>query len=292
MGEVLNGSGQARLERSCGPSPRDWLRLAPSQPGIDRIEAYFAGHAYDPHRHDTYAIGYTLDGAQAFDYRGAPTVSVSGNAIVLHPDVTHDGRAATQTGFRYRMIYVEPRLIRDALGPRARSLPFVRDAVSADPRLMAALRPALDHLDRCWEALERDHVILGIADALLARDPGARGRTEPSTCTVAVERAREFLAQHFRRAVASQELEAITGLDRYALARQFRARLGTSPYRYLTMRRLDHARAAMRAGRTLAEAALASGFADQSHMTRQFKQAYGLPPGRWRAIRVADGRRR
>ncbi len=261
--------------------------MAPSQPGIERIEAYFAGHAYDPHRHDTYAIGYTMAGAQAFDYRGAATVSVSGNAIVLHPDVTHDGRAGAETGFHYRMIYVEPRLIRDAHGRRARSLPFVHDAVSADPRLMAALRPALDHLDRRWEPLETDQIMLGIADALLARDPGARRRGESAACAVAVERAREFLGQHFRRAVASHELEAITGLDRYALARQFRARLGTSPYRYLTMRRLDHARAALRAGRTLAEAALASGFADQSHMTRQFKQAYGLSPGRWRAIHAA-----
>jgi hypothetical protein len=38
--------------------------------GIERLEAYFAGHGYDPHRHDTYAIGVTLSGVQLFDYRG------------------------------------------------------------------------------------------------------------------------------------------------------------------------------------------------------------------------------
>ena len=46
---------------------------------------------------------------------------------------------------------------------------------------------------------------------------------------------------------ASQTLERITGLNRYALARQFRACFGTSPYRYLTMRRLDRARATAQA---------------------------------------------
>ena len=287
MGTVLNQGSQASLERSCGPSPRDWMKLAPAQAGIERIEAYFAGHAYDPHRHDTYAVGYTLDGVQSFDYRGARAVSTTGNVIALHPDETHDGRAGADAGFHYRMIYIEPRLVRDALGARARSLPFVRKAVSADPRLMAALRAALGDLDRPFEALETDQVMLGIADALLARDPSAQGRLGSATCAIAVERARQFLEANFTRAVASPELEAVAGLDRYALARHFRAQLGTSPYRYLTMRRLDHARAALRAGRTLAEAALGAGFADQSHMTRQFKQAYGLPPGRWRAIRVA-----
>ena len=41
--------------------------------------------------------------------------------------------------------------------------------------------------------------------------------------------AREFLAAEAHRTVASEELEKITGLDRFALARHFRAATGTSP---------------------------------------------------------------
>jgi AraC-like DNA-binding protein len=37
----------------------------------------------------------------------------------------------------------------------------------------------------------------------------------------------------------------------------------------------------MQSGASLADAAAASGFADQAHMTRQFKKAYGISPGRW-----------
>lgn len=287
MGTVLNESERPRLERSCGPSPGDWIRLAPSRPGLERIEAFFAGHAYDPHRHATYAIGCTLGGVQSFDYRGARADSLPGNVLVLHPDEVHDGRAGAETGFHYRMLYVEPRLVRDALGSRARSLPFVRAAVLADDRLMAALRSAFDELDRRPEPLECDQSVLAIAEALLALDPSARGRSLSTTCAIAVERTRQFLEENVERVVASEELEALTGLDRYALARHFRARLGTSPYRYLTMRRLDRARRWIREGQSLADAAAASGFADQSHMTRQFKSAYGLSPGRWRALNLA-----
>jgi AraC-like DNA-binding protein len=85
---------------------------------------------------------------------------------------------------------------------------------------------------------------------------------------------------------ASQDGEAREerGLSRYDLARQFRACLGTSPYRYLILRRLDRARTLIRQRVPLTEAAAAAGFADQSHMTRHFKQAYGLPPGRWASM--------
>src|SRR5215472_3308572 len=93
MKATVDHSRRPRLARSCGPSPADWIRLAPAQPGLERIEAFFAGHAYDPHRHDTYAMGYTMGGVQSFDYRGSRQDSLAGDVIVLHPDETHDGRA-------------------------------------------------------------------------------------------------------------------------------------------------------------------------------------------------------
>lgn len=291
MAKALDGKAKDRLERSCGPLPGDWIGHAPSEPGIERIEAFFAGHAYDPHRHDTYALGFTLTGVQSFDYRGARADSCCGNAIVLHPDEVHDGRAGAEMGFRYRMIYIEPRLIAEALSGRANALPFVRSAVSSDPHLLTALRRALADLGRSLEPLERDKIIAAIADALLALDTSLPKRGSAAASARSVDLARAFLDENFTRTVASEELEAVAGLDRYTLARNFRIRLGTSPYRYLTMRRLDRAKTAMLSGQSLAAAAFMSGFADQSHMTRQFKQAFGLTPGHWHAIHPRGNQR-
>jgi AraC-like DNA-binding protein len=266
------------------------VTLAPADDGLSRLEAFFTGHAYDGHRHDTYAIGYTLDGVQSFDYRGGRVDSTADKVLVIHPDEPHNGRAGDRDGFGYRMVYLAPRRVRDALGSQARGLPFVRTAMLDHPRLLCLLQPIFDDLDHNLERLALDHAVLGIADCLLALDPSARGRA-PGTATsaAAIERARDFLHTHFDQPVDSEQLEAVTGLDRYTLARQFRRQLCTSPYRYLTLRRLDHARARMRVGDSLTEAALASGFADQSHLTRQFRRAFGVPPGRWRALTAGRG---
>lgn len=260
------------------------MRIAPSAPGLERVEAFFAGHGFDPHRHDTYAIGVTLEGVQAFRYRGAAERSVPGQVFVLHPDELHDGRAGSDTGFHYKILYIEPRAIGEVLGEGERPLPFVRDAVSRDRRLAAAIVPALADLDRPLEELHRDQIVLDLAEALAAADPSIATRARSAPHGRAVAAVRDFLDENSRRAISSMELEQVAGISRYALARQFRAYLGTSPYRYILMRRLDRARALIRGGARLADTAAACGFADQSHMTRHFRRAYGLSPGRWAAL--------
>ncbi len=280
----MNDGAGPRLERSCGSAAADWIKIAPSCRGFERIEASFSGHAFDPHRHDTYAIGCTIQGVQSFRYRGASEHSVAGQVFVLHPDETHDGHAGTSAGFRYKIIYVEPDAIRDALGQARCPLPFVRETVSNDRRLADAIMPALEDLDLPLEDLQRDQIILNLADALAAVDPSVTRRGLSACHWRAVGRARGVLNANVQKGVTSAELEAVTGLTRYAMARHFRGCLGTSPYRYLTMRRLDRARSLIRHGAPLVDAALSSGFADQSHMTRHFRKAYGMPPGRWAAI--------
>jgi AraC-like DNA-binding protein len=95
-----------------------------------------------------------------------------------------------------------------------------------------------------------------------------------------MELVRALLDAEFKRAVASEELETLTGVNRYSIAHHFRLYFGTSPYRYLMMRRLAEARRQIIQGIPIVTAAIDLGFADQSHLTRSFHQMFGLPPGR------------
>jgi len=260
-----------------------WVKTEAPADGLERIAAFFRGQVYSPHRHDVYAIGITDTGVQSFAYRGAAHHSVAGRVIVLHPDEVHDGGAGTEDGFHYRMIYIDPALVSAALD--GRSLPFVPDAVTDDFRLRSEVGAALNDIGDGVDKLRRDEIVLSLADALAAASDRANsGSAGPGNTRVdrsAVKRARDYLAGTTDKTVDSDDLEAVGGLDRWTLARQFRAAFGTSPYRYFTMRRLDRVRAAITAGAALSDAALEAGFADQAHMTRHFTRAYGLPPGRW-----------
>ncbi|VVD59066.1 AraC family transcriptional regulator [Pandoraea capi] len=268
------------MARSTASKRPDWVIRAQPTEGVERIEAWFHGKAYAMHRHDTYAIGRTIAGVQSFSYRRSRRDSMPGNTIVLHPDEAHDGQAGTDEGFRYRMIYVDPALFQDVLG--GSGLPFLEGGVTTDPRIAAATEVLLQHVDHTVEPLEQNDALAELAHALaaVAGAPRARGKGD----YFAACRARDYLRANFTRVVTLPELEVATGRDRWSLCHDFRAFYGTSPYRYLTMRRLDAVRRMMLCGVSLASAAADAGFADQSHMTRHFLKTFGVTPGRWLQI--------
>ena len=275
----------AGLERSCGPGPADWLRTSRWSAGVELLDARLETSAYSRHRHDTYGIGLTMEGVQAFDYRGETHRSLPGQVVVLHPDELHDGRPDTHAGLRYQLIYVDPRLIFDAaetLHDGQRRLPFVQDSVLDSPRIATSLRQAFAS---DGTPLATDDLVLAIAEGLMERDRSFSGvRAEGALDRPALERARALLEAEKLRVVTSVELEYATGLNRYELARQFRRMFGVSPYRYLLMRRLDEGKAQLATGKRIVDIALDTGFADQAHFTRAFSAAFGVPPARYRAL--------
>jgi AraC-like DNA-binding protein len=289
-GKETRSAGEG-LERSCQGPVAGWLVSSGPAGGVERFRAWFAGAAYQKHRHDTYAIGVTDSGVQVFDYRGSVHASTPGQVVVLYPDEVHDGRAGTAEGFGYRIVYVEPCLLTDAvrtLRGRPYPLPFVSEPVSTNAMLSRAIDAAFG---APLESLAVDSLIVDLAQGLMAGEGGAGSVISRRVDVRAIERARQFLDAEKTRVVHSRELESITGLTRYDLSRQFRVMFGTSPYRYLLMRRLEFARERIHQGRPLVEVAFDAGFADQAHFTRVFRSAFGLTPARYRALRVRVGPR-
>jgi len=263
---------------------RNRFASATLAPGVEAATAAFQDLSFSPHRHDAYAVGVTSAGVQAFTYRGTHRYALPGDVFVLHPDELHDGAPGEDGGYAYSIVYLDPVLIFDALdgGP----LPFVAEGVGDFAPLRDAIRltftPTADPAEPLT-ALDRAVAFAdGMANAAANRQP-----TGPAIDRAAMARLRERLTQDMRARPGLAALERELGLSRYAMSRQFKAYCGVAPSRFLQMRRLERARAGIEAGLPLADAAYAAGFSDQSHMTRGFTQAYGLPPARWRRMAAA-----
>lgn len=264
----------------------DQIRLDRPASGLQRLEGRFGGHAYDLHRHETYGVGLTLYGVQQFHYRGSLRASRARQVLVLHPDEAHDGHAGEGRAFAYRMLYLDPAAITQALD--GASPPHVTEAVGHDPETARLIEEAFVDFPQPLEPLAIDATIGRLADLLARRGDGGPRRRQGSVALRAVRLARSFLMAESHRVVGSDELERVSGLDRFTLARHFRSAFGTSPHRFQVGQRLMCAQALIAEGRALSEAAAAAGFADQSHLTRHFSARFGITPGRWAALSRRD----
>jgi len=254
--------------------------------GLELLSARFIEHSFDPHVHDSYAIAVLEEGAERYRYRGAEHLAGAGSIALLNPDEVHTGSKASEQGWRYRVFYPRPQQFRDLLAelelPHA-STPMFQGSVHRDAELVAALIQLHRLLEHPATAVLQGQTLWRETMLCLlqrhARVPEAReaGR-EPQ----AVARAKELLAASLSEPPSLEQLAVAVGLSPFHFARVFRRASGLPPHAWLRQRRLEQARALLRAGCAPLEVAMQLGFADQSHLSRQFKHSYGVSPGEYR----------
>jgi AraC family transcriptional regulator len=82
------------------------------------------------------------------------------------------------------------------------------------------------------------------------------------------------------------ELAAVAGLSPFHFAREFRRSTGLPPHRWLVEARLHRAiELLLRTDTPIAQVALRTGFAGQSHLGRHLKRRHGIAPGQVRRLR-------
>ena len=119
------------------------------------------------------------------------------------------------------------------------------------------------------------------AFALLPFCGGERDVPEKLHGASRLARAVELLHERFTEEIAVSELADVAELSRFQFHRAFVARCAMPPHAYQLHLRVLRAKEMLRAGRSAIEAAMKTGFADQSHFTRVFKQFTGATPGEY-----------
>ena len=237
-------------------------------------------HVFARHTHDQFGIGVIHQGAQkSLSGRGMVEAG-PGDAITVNPGEVHDGAPIGDHGRSWRILYFDPEVIEAAVHDmsegRTRNFEF-SSPVLGDERVSGrfrALFSAMTANDAAAAPVLREELLL-ILFATLRRKQEGVSQAVPA----AIALAKGVIDDDPACPVTLAELAQASGLGKFQLLRSFFRVTGFTPHAYLMQRRIDLTRRLISRRMPLAEAALAAGFADQSHMTRVFTRKYGVSPG-------------
>ncbi len=104
----------------------------------------------------------------------------------------------------------------------------------------------------------------------------------PSTDYARIERAIEFLDQHFRLQPSLSDVAAVVGLSEYHFHRMFRRWAGVSPKRFLQFLTVAHAKEQLRAGSSVLNTTVDTGLSSASRLHDLFVTTTAVTPGQYK----------
>lgn len=271
------------------------IRLLPitaTGPLSGRLQAVAAdtGLRFGRHSHDQFGIGLIRRGGQSSASGRGPVEAGAGDLITVNPGEIHDGFPLGDAGRAWQMLYLDPEAVQDLLAdsPGSGHRQEFADPVLRDPGQASRFLSCFTALTRPGDpggsdlaGLAAEERLIPLLTALLCAPP----TPGPAGVPAGIIRARSRIDEDPATRLTLEDLATEAGLSRFHLIRSFRRLTGLTPHAYVVQRRIQHARRLILQGTPLADTAAACGFADQSHMTRQFIRACGIPPGAFARLR-------
>lgn len=258
--------------------------VAPDVGNIELLHARVERRGLAPHWHEEYSVSVSLRGGLAFDFRGSRHSAQSGIISCIPPGEVHNAYAATGECWEFVSFLVPAAAVREILNgiECADPLPGFGDRLVSDTGTAARLISLHNLLAGSGDLLDRQSASLAVLGDFFRRHSTLRRHMRaPQREHECIRRVREYLHDRYADPIPLSALASHAGLSPYYFLRTFRAAMGMTPHAYLNQIRLAEAKRRLAGGAPASEAALACGFYDQSHMTRQFKRSSFVTPGKY-----------
>lgn len=253
-----------------------------------RIEASrFEGivQPFPNHFHEYYVIGLVEEGERVLSCKHQEYVIRKGTIVLFNPGDNHacgqrDGGAWDYRGFHIaKEVMLD--LTEEITGRRA--LPGFSPNVVLDEEAACCLRALHTLVLKGSREFDKEETLLLLISLLIRRYGRPFERCVPE-CREEIERACAFMEAHYHRRICLDQICRCAGLSKSTLLRAFVRSKGVTPYSYLENIRVGKAKKLLEQGVPPVEAALRTGFSDQSHFTNYFNRFIGLTPGAYREM--------
>lgn len=237
------------------------------------------------HFHEHYVLGLVEEGRRTLHCKNREYTIGQGSILLFNPGDTHACVQSDGGVLDYRSLNLpqETMLAVAADVTGRRELPGFSQNVVQDEELACWLRTLHEQVMRQDTGFGKEENLLLLVSALMQRYGQPFAACVPE-CPQEITRACAYMQAHYREKLSLDAISRCAGLSKSTLLRVFTKAKGITPYRYLETLRINAAKDLLAGGAQPLDAAMQTGFADQSHFTNYFSSYIGLAPGAYREI--------
>ncbi|MGN7284384.1 AraC family transcriptional regulator [Shouchella clausii] len=258
-----------------------------------QIEAYrFEGimQKFPNHFHEYYVIGYIESGQRRLSCKNSDYLIGTGDVIFFNPLDNHACESVDNQTLDYRCLNIKPEIMRKVTKEITGQdyLPSFSSPVayrSGQAQLLHHLHQMI--MDEVID-LEKEETFYFLIQQLIEKYTEANTDTESIAIKQEIEQVCRYLEVHYAEQITLDHLAKIANMNKYSLLRSFTRIRGITPYRYLQTVRISEAKKRLEQGIKPLDAAIETGFVDQSHFSKFFMNFIGLTPGQYRDIFIQN----
>ena len=248
-------------------------------------------HYHDPkmqevplHHHDFYELYYFLGGSVEYLVEGRSYRLAPEDLLLISPQELHRPNVAPGEPYERIVLWIDPaclkaidtpdEALRRCFETGGKLLRGAHTPVAALIRQLAAESVS----GRSGSELYARGLFYQLMAELLRLSEGSAADSAGPAPSPLVAGVVEYLGLHYREEISLDALAERFYVSKYHLAHAFSRSVGTGVYRYILLKRLQHARQMLLDGHSPGEACRESGFQDYANFYRSFRSVYGLSP--------------
>jgi len=242
---------------------------------------------YAPHSHQQWSVGAILAGQSEFLCADRLHYVEQGALVVMNPDQVHACNPRQNSPWAYYMMHLDKDWLADFLQQAGiRTSALWRDT-KVDTLCETALFEGFVVLAELlmsakYSAAEKEQKLKAYLSRLFLQLDQQNQNTEDLLPANPLYLVAAYLSEHCQEDRAIDSISAEFGYSAGYLVRAFKRHFNLTPHAYRLNRRVQLGQQALKQGEAISAVAHTTGFSDQAHFQRVFKQRVAATPDQYR----------
>lgn len=232
-------------------------------------------HAYKSHFHNEISIGLVETGASTSKIDNKSYEIVSNTILIIPAKMVHKCTPHDSKKWSFKMIYINEHLFETAFNKKSKDLKF--SSLKLNKAVFKNIIKFIDKAKDYSMDIENESMFLKYIY------PVINVQNANILENFNLKRVKECIDDNYLSNITLDELAKINSVSKYSLIRQFEKQYGLSPHKYIMNLRINYAKKIIKANEDFAYVAIKSGFYDQSHFIKYFKEYTGVTPMEYRS---------